>query len=55
MRWAQMRGTRALWTPKILFIDAGIAHLDPETEAKVFASLSARNITQVMLRTGPNR
>ncbi|MBQ1498950.1 MAG: peptidase domain-containing ABC transporter [Sphingomonas sp.] len=41
---------RALYgQPKILFIDEGTAHLDPETEAKVLASLSALNITRVMI------
>ncbi|MBL7372922.1 ATP-binding cassette domain-containing protein, partial [Escherichia coli] len=33
---------RALYgRPRMLFIDEGTAHLDPETEAKVLASLSS--------------
>jgi len=41
---------RALYgRPKLLFIDEGTAHLDPETEAKVLASLCALNITRVVI------
>ncbi|WP_171012477.1 MULTISPECIES: peptidase domain-containing ABC transporter [unclassified Sphingomonas] len=41
---------RALYgRPRMLFIDEGTAHLDPETEAKVLASLSSLNITRIMI------
>jgi len=41
---------RALYgSPRLIFIDEGTAHLDPETEAKVLASLSALNITRVVI------
>lgn len=41
---------RALYgRPEILFMDEGTAHLDPETEAKVLASISSLGITRVMI------
>ena len=41
---------RALYSdPKILFLDEATSHVDPETEAKIHASLSKLSITRVMI------